>query len=181
MKAKLKKTSDGYELHKLDEESNLYMPVAYLPRRASCRMYYISQQNCDSLFGVVDVEKLASDYANKRLNEEYSSSAGNFQAFSSSFRDGFNKAMELNKENTRRVVYEIMNHIGEEYQGAFMDSQGLELIRIKEKYFESDRTLESFLEPTEIEVMIVMEDVKYFRMAQRPKLDSEGNLILKKL
>jgi hypothetical protein len=48
-------------------------------------------------------------------------------------------------------------------------------------YVEFDDYIQSLQQPTEIEVEIEMEDVKYFRMAQRPKLDLEGCLILKNI
>jgi hypothetical protein len=49
----------------------------------------LSKQNCDEIFGVVDVEKLAMDWRE---------STGYHDADSYSYILGFNKAMELNKD-----------------------------------------------------------------------------------
>jgi len=83
----------------------------------------LSKQNCDELFEVVDVEKLAEE---EIPNDGY--------ADTTLMQKGFNKAMEL-------------------YQ------------------------------PTEIEVMIVMEEklLGLSLVKPIPKLDSEGCLILKKI
>ena len=48
----------------------------------------LSKQNCDELFGVMDVEKLAEEYGSKFAHSYYPED----------FIAGFNKAMELNKD-----------------------------------------------------------------------------------
>jgi hypothetical protein len=81
MKAKLIKTPEQlYKLKFYNDEDML-----------ACATALLSKQNCDSLFGVVDVEKLAE--------EEYPSGDDwtNEQSLvrKLAFKNGFNKAMEL--------------------------------------------------------------------------------------
>lgn len=59
----------------------------------------LSKKNCDEIFGVVDVEKLAESHAEEcyerngdPLEESY------FENRKYNFKEGFNKAMELNKD-----------------------------------------------------------------------------------
>ena len=94
--------------------------------------YLLSKQNCDELFGVVDVDKLAKQFT---VDESYGEISGDLFK---GYIYGFNKAMEL-------------------YQ------------------------------PTEIEVEIEMElEIDTSKLigaiyGHKPKLDSEGCLILKKM
>jgi hypothetical protein len=139
----------------------------------------LSKQNCDEIFGVVDVDHLASEYANKRLDEEYTSSAGNFQAFNTSFTDGFNKAMELNKDK----VFTL-----EDMRKAYFQGDYDALLEGGYTKKEND-FIQSLQQPTEIEVEIVMEEISSTYLVTigevkttrlEPKLDSEGCLILKR-
>jgi hypothetical protein len=128
--------------------------------------YVLSKENCDELFGVVDVEKLAIDIW-KDLgvfteNDKHLWFGG--------FRNGFNKAMELNKDK----VFTL-----EQMSVAYNTNRSGTLF---------EQLINSFGgQPTEIDVEIEMEEaqeiyrdgtVKYIRV---PKLDSSGNLILKKI
>ena len=49
----------------------------------------LSKQNCDEIFVIVNIEKLAEEYSDK----EYG--GGQSPSYFSGFSDGFNKAMEL--------------------------------------------------------------------------------------
>jgi len=168
MKAKLYKVLDQYHLYDGDKAiaTTIVGNPMLLPN--------LSKQNCDEIFGVVDVEKLASEYANKRLDEEYTSSAGNFQAFSTSFTEGFNKAMELNKD---KVFTE------DDVNLAFVLGKNKDESRV-------NKLINSRLQPTEMDVEIVMEEISSTYLVTigevkttrlEPKLDSEGCLILKKI
>ncbi len=166
MKAKLiKKIFSGgeyeYTLH-LDGEIDIHAKSG-----VGHGWYKLSKQNCDEIFGVVDVEKLA----NEAFPDE--SEPGWRDSFSprerKGFREGFNKAMELNKDkvftlsNLRKAFNSLENHPNRTFT---------ELVAL--------------LQPTEIEVEIEMvktpdamfqfHDVPY----STPKLDSEGCLILTK-
>jgi len=126
--------------------------------------YVLSKENCDELFGIVDVEKL--------VDEEYSH---HFFEGRIGFRDGFNKAMELNKdklftlEELRYAFYTGMKHGSE---GGIMFGKAL-----------ADEYVQSLQQPTEIDVEIVMEEklLGLSLIKPIPKLDSSGNLILKKI
>jgi hypothetical protein len=79
MKGKLIKTDNGYIL----DGDNLPNP-----RR-------LSIQNCDEIFGVVDVEKLAKEETRKFLGHDVPENIMLFIAHSKMFQVGFQKAMEL--------------------------------------------------------------------------------------
>jgi hypothetical protein len=128
----------------------------------------LSKQNCDEIFGVVDVEKLAMDWRE---------STGYHDADSYSYILGFNKAIELNKDKVFTV--EDVKKI-------------VEMSRdIKYVTFSIDELISSLQQPTEIDVEIEMEDdkdtlvdnVEQFlkELGDKPKLDSEGCLILKRV
>lgn len=139
MKGKLIKTDVNYLL-----EDNKGVVIGSTSTK---EINKLSKQNCDEIFGVVDVEKLAEDFA--KYHSIYPTAQDDTEY---GFKNGFNKAMEL-------------------YQ------------------------------PTEIEVMIEMENYGYCEgcrkagmwhcahadtcgyseTRERPKLDSEGCLILKKI
>jgi len=154
MKAKLKKERDG------DYTLTLNNPKEYLHS-----LPLLSKQNCDEIFGVVDVEKLA-DTICIRTTESF--------AIREVWKDGFNKAMELNKDKqfTLEQVIEAMTlYIRKEYAM----SQVLSMI--------SEIPLDS-----EIDVEIEMYRAIYHtdmpkegekRPAMRPKVDENGCLILK--
>jgi hypothetical protein len=91
MEAKLIKTPEQlYKLKFYDDEDML-----------ACATALLSKQNCDSLFGVVDVEKLAE--------EEYPSGDDwtNEQSLvrKLAFKNGFNKAMELYQPTEIEVTF----------------------------------------------------------------------------
>ena len=122
----------------------------------------LSKQNCDEIFGVTDVEKLAEEYGSKFA---HSYDPEDFIA-------GFNKAMDLMKDklftlsNLRKAFNSLENHPNRTFT---------ELVAL--------------LKPTEIEVIIEMEcDGVQTGLCSEdcncnvfPKLDSEGCLILKKI
>ena len=140
----------------------------------------LSKQNCDEIFGVIDVEKLAIEYD---LYEKI-----NFVGQTRAYKAGFNKAMELNKdkvfteEDVRKAyIYGVSN----------CHSFGHSAIDY------TDKCIESLQQPTEMYVEIEMEKVDYETKVigavkgvkgsgdkittykTVPKLDSEGCLILK--
>ncbi len=90
MKAKLIKEKDYYDLYKIDEDGKR---VTF----ASTEDYKqkLSKQNCDEIFGVTDVEKLAEEYGSKFA---HSYDPEDFIA-------GFNKAMELYQPTEIEVTF----------------------------------------------------------------------------
>jgi hypothetical protein len=130
--------------------------------------YVLSKENCDEIFEVVDVKKLA----NERSKTCEDCDVPVFKAgYYDGFQEGFEEAMELNKDKLFTI---------EEVMQAFVKGQEMQV-----DYFSYKESLQ---QPTEIEVEIVMksENVKYDGGKQIeydvvPKLDSEGCLILKKI
>ena len=137
--------------------------------------YVLSKQNCEEEFakamGVIDVEQLANEYCThepKNVKE-----LRDVNLVKLGFREGFNKAMELNKD---KVFTE------EDMRKAYFDGYN---DKEENKFFNPSKSIQ---QPTEIEVEIVMEDILQlkkraggFTNMGKPKLDSEGCLILTKI
>ena len=192
MKAKLYKVLDQYHLYNEDKAiaTTIVGNPMLLPN--------LSKQNCDEIFGVVDVEKLADDVVMNYLTE--GNPNGDFKKSTIGMDDniiwwkaGFNKAMELNKsklftlEDMATMMLEAVKWAND---GGEIDAQKL-----------LDNTIQSLQQPTEIDVVIVMEENANIALKARsmqfstqratnaikeawfpkPKLDSEGCLVLRKL
>ena len=127
----------------------------------------LSIENCNLIFGIFDVEKLAEDFAK---NHSIYPSAKDDTEYG--FKNGFNKALELNKakEFTLEQLIEAMS-------------------LYKRNEFAMSKVLSMVLEqPKEVAVEIVMEEEFIFDPAMgisqghylnKPKLDENGCLILK--
>jgi hypothetical protein len=119
----------------------------------------LSKQNCDEIFGVVDVERLA----NETFTETNPSLKEYEEGLHIGFKEGFNKAMELNKdklftvEDMRQAYDDGMNNT--DADGCAIDDPDKDFLD----------TLRWIQQPTEIEVTF-NPDEKY----------SNGCLILKK-
>ena len=163
MKAKLIKTAD--------EQGTMYsLSGDNLPEN-----YVLSKQNCDEIFGVVDVEKLAREL--ETLDEK--TRVHDFKTREKiGFKIGFNKAIELNKDK----VFTLEQVLNAFYAG---------WISKDKTYPEAQKFYKGYLErhvmqPTEINVEIEMYDFELpgkpiGRRVIKPKLDSQGCLVLKKL
>lgn len=163
MKAKLiKSTGNHYDLRTNGELiASTYQWVS------PDKWLQLSRQNCNSLFGIVDVEKLANEYVSNFKDYNGTSDVD--------FMVGFLKAMELNKDKLFTVE----------------DLDNFRKFQIQEQNFSKsclDVWLKSLQQPTEIDVEIVMEEKSYSYLVTigevkttrlEPKLDSEGCLILK--
>ncbi len=175
MKAKLilKKHNDCYSLNDYREPSKGY-PLVIAHSGDENFRYKLSKQNCDSLFGVIDVEKLACEYCNNIPLTLYEQDI---------FSAGFNKALELNKDK----VFTLEDMYDAVMLGVCFEDSGIQGISTYEEL--KELAIKRASKPTEIEVMIVMEcdgiqtglcsedcDCNVF-----PKLDSEGCLILNKI
>jgi hypothetical protein len=170
MKAKLIKKGDEYILN------------------PSIVGHKLSKQNCDEIFGVFDVEKLAMDWRE---------STGYHDADSYSYILGFNKAVELNKDKVFTLEEVMLAWDAGVMSRSILDmfSGGLYVKHLKEH---RDSYCQSLQQPTEIEVEIELIcphpsdtyrcGIKYGcdedgcnHPDQVPYLDSEGCLILKKI
>jgi hypothetical protein len=143
MKAKLIKTAD--------EQGTMYsLSGDNLPDN-----YVLSKQNCDEIFGVVDVEKLA-----EKLSPNSSWKHG--------FIKGFNKAMELNKD--KLFTMEQMNraiHLAcSEYLGNIID-----------EVTQQPAEIEVMIVMEEVQEIYRDGTVKWERV---PVFDADGCLILKR-
>jgi hypothetical protein len=171
MKAKLIRTKDSYHLW-LNPETKEQEHIASInpilnDNGFDLRKYKLSKQNCDEIFGVVDVEKLAREW---HKQQNFNSLSDNIISvgYLNMFKDGFNKAMELNKDKLF-TLEDMMNCWNKAL-----------------KFQEHKETLGDFIQslqqPTEIDVEIVMERYPGLSLcAASPELDSEGCLILKKI
>ena len=139
--------------------------------------YVLSKQNCDEIFGVVDVDKWVKEKVDNRFNE---TDGYHKVVYVEGLVEGFNKAMELNKdkvftlEDIKKVIK--LSREKDEYKFDGKDC---------EYKFQDKEIIQSLQQPTEIEVEIVtttrMENGKsgIDTPTIKPKLDSEGCLILK--
>jgi hypothetical protein len=170
MKAKLIKTGSDYLLR--DMGGNV---LAITNGTTEGRK--LSKQNCDEIFGVVDVEKLAIEYD---LYEKI-----NFVGQTRAYKAGFQKAMELNKDKLF-TLEDMMN----------CWNKALKFQDHKQTFGEY---IQSIQQPTEMDVEIEMKKVfdetkvigavkgvkgsgdKITTYKKVTKLDPEGCLILKKI
>jgi hypothetical protein len=172
MKAKLIKKADGWY--------NLYNgEIGIGSTHEELQGYKLSKQNCDDIFGVIDVEKLAEEDCS--IHHPYH--PVHDQTTRATFIRGFNKAMELNKDK----VFTLEDMIN-------CWNKALKFQVLRQTFGEY---IQSLQQPTEIEVEIEMEKVDYETKVigavkgvkgsgdkittykTVPKLDSEGCLILK--
>jgi hypothetical protein len=179
MKGKLIKTDDEYRLY-LDD---------ILPYATSDNSPYkrLSKQNCDEIFGVVDVDVFIDELLVNR-GEHISRVRNKIYGEERDLGiECFNKAMELNKDKLFTEA-DMIKFADDVYK-----------LRKENKIFEEmPKLLQSLQQPTEIEVEIVMgiefEQVdrinndgtlheSHIRKTgeERPMLDKDGCLILRKL
>jgi hypothetical protein len=135
----------------------------------------LSKQNCDEIFGVVDVDGLARKWRDNSMYRD---------ANAYSYKAGFNKAMELNRdkvftvEDVIDVVYKQVRNGFDGVIDSFTEAFAKECI---------NKAMELY-QPTEIEVEIEMfksDDIKlvekdWYKIGE-PNLDSNKCLILKKI
>ncbi len=96
-------------------EDNYYLFVEGKPFGTTDDLYLqyeivnkLSKQNCDEIFGVVDVEKLAEEF----VNDLQIASETVKRAVKLGYDEGFNKAMELYQptEIEVEIEMEVVNH-----------------------------------------------------------------------
>jgi hypothetical protein len=131
----------------------------------------LSKQNCDEIFGVVDVDILATEHYQKFDNLPV--------IRYNSFTAGFNKAIELNKDK----LYTIEN-IRKAMSAGLSIGYGRQF-EIEDKQFEIDAYTQELQLPPEIDVEVEMDripaDLAPSGWDVFPKLDESGCLILKKV
>jgi len=103
MKAKLIKTDKGNYIL-IDPTKGVYDKGYHLGNSRECDVPKLSKQNCDEIFGVVDVEKLADSIFEK----ESSNTLHPQYQMRNTFILGFNKAMELYQPTEIEVEIEMI-------------------------------------------------------------------------
>jgi hypothetical protein len=180
MKAKLTKITGIYTL--LDDNDRM-VASDDVDMQKDYEIGKLSLKNCDEIFGVTDVEKLAEEFVN---DLQVASESVN-RAVKLGYEEGFNKAMELNKMFTLEQVLDAF------YAG---------WISKDKTYPEAQKSYKGYLErhvvqqPTEIEVEIEMIcphpedayrcglqygcDTECYHPNKIPYLNSQGCLVLTK-
>jgi hypothetical protein len=161
-------------LKKLGTEYKLYSHDSCIATTQESPHKRLSKENCDEMFGVVNLMKLAEEHSHKYYDVKTTDWHSNYNGFFS----GFLKAIELNKDK----LFTLEDILDVWELGA---AEGLPLTKSKK-----EKLLKSLQQPTEIGVEIEMENyVKYVSKSLetifptggvRPKLDENGCLILKK-
>ena len=195
MKAKLIKENDFYYLI---QDDKIIAEIDGHPLKSITGK--LSKQNCDEIFGVVDVEKLAQDYAKSQcedLHDELGKTGAEWGWETAlDFKNGFKKAMELNKDKVFTLEdFKLFARMY--YREIRMNKSNLLWDSLADKCLEEHLTL--IQHPTEIKVEIEMEKVvdetkvigavkgvkgsgdKITTYKSVPKLDADGCLILRKL
>jgi hypothetical protein len=183
MKAKLIKKEDGYNLAIEQPQGRLLEATCSpseqlrLDKSGASTKYKLSKQNCDEIFGVVDVEK--NLYYHKQVMNPYTTGEQSYTAYEKGFIEGFNKSMELNKDK----VFTI-DDIDKAIEWATVNGRKGDIT-----HYGIDNFIQSLQQPTEIEVEIETEtkvwefisngEFESFEII--PKLDENGCLILKKI
>ena len=138
----------------------------------------LSVSNCDEIFGVVDINKWANEKVDNRFNE---TDGYHKFVYVDGIVNGFNKAMELNKD---KLFTEDDLRLSIHF-GTFGEANGQTT---------TIEFIQSLQQPTEIEVVIEMikeeytltqngegfEDQAYRTWKEVPKLDKNGCIILKR-
>jgi hypothetical protein len=161
MKAKLIKKADGWY--------NLYDgEIGIGSTHPELQGYKLAKQNCDEIFGVVDVEKLFNEVGETIDFHEF--------CFSS-FKLGLNKAMELNRDKV--FTLEDMRKAMDWVMAQYFEFHEQPSTGRREHY------LQLLQQPIVIEVEIVMKDsigiTDLYTPDNDPKLDEKRCLILKKI
>jgi hypothetical protein len=175
MKTTLIKTNNHYYLEQIPSKGISGAVFEMMMGSTDGEGYYkLSKQNCDEIFGVVDVEKLASEV----YEDDWDDKGRNIgRTLQYAFEEGFNKAMELNKDK-QFTLEDVRMGIAYGEKHRDMDAG-------KVPYQTFVEFIPSLKQPTEIEVEIEMNAIPADRAPNGwdifPKLDSEGCLILKKI
>jgi len=106
----------------------------------------LSKENCDEIFGVVDEDK-KNLYYYKQVMNSYETGGQLYTAYEKGFIEGFNKAMELNKDKlfgVKEVVELCKILLSNPFEKCGKTYQEL-----------TDNYIQSLQQPTEIEVEMI--------------------------
>jgi hypothetical protein len=173
-KAKLIKSDVQYRLH---NEEGIVIATSFENGK-------LSKQNCDEIFGVIDVESLALAKAS-HFGGTYRNPEG-FSDEQIGYLHGFIEAMELNDklftEDDLRLAIEMARKgsMQEQHNGY---GQRTSPIFVSDN-LSVDTIIQSLQQPKEIEVEVVMSEIvtdDFVGMQGIPKLDTNGCLILRRI
>jgi hypothetical protein len=198
MKAKLIKTENGYGLE------DVGIIAFYSSKRPEHKHYKLSKQNCDEIFGVVDVDKLGQKHYEVHIKRGHTQEDSLQRKID--FIIGFNEAMELNKdklftvEDFNNFIDFVINEKSKEHAFGITNKELINchlstyaIFQMKDlRKIYIDTFIQSLQQPIEVEVE--MEPCFYDdslggfstsytedKPKEQPKLDSEEYLILKKI
>jgi hypothetical protein len=177
MKATLIKKAEGWY--------NLYQDnIGIGSTHSELQGYKLCQKNCDEIFGIVGVEKLAEqevfqeyyDWGGEVFSEDYLISKRLH------FIEGFNKAMELNKDKQftledMKMAIELARETAR--RDEFLHSENSIIQQISEQAKKIDVEIE--MEEYVKYVPKIPGNTVYPDRGVKPKLDENGCLRLKKL
>ncbi len=190
---------------KLGDEYKLYSHDSCIATTQESPHKRLSKQNCDEIFGVIDVEKLACDECHidisaykiiQTLESGKSKSELQLEAKVDGFKLGFNKAVALNKNKlfTEDQMWNMF-YFGDSLKRK-IKSGNIDNKPMGEIFYDYIKSLQ---QPKEIEVEIEMETKKelvngyknqadnvigfiaQYEEVQVPKLDMNSCLVLRKL
>ena len=184
MKAKLIKTEEGFSLCIPHEGTNEFIASTdgmYVE-------YTLSLKNCEAIERGYDLEELAINHANEELSKEFTSKVGNFYGFSSSYIEGFKKALELLGDKVYTVPQAI-DICTRQYLEGFFDAkksadERSTTVKLPTEYL---RTLEAHRWDVEIVEECLDKDCDGVNRkgscisSGKPKLDENGCIILRRI
>lgn len=179
MKATLIKKAEGWY--------NLYQDnIGIGSTHAELQGYKVSKQNCDEMFGVIDVEKLAQDYAKSQcedLHDELGKTGAEWGWETAlDFKNGFKKARELSQDKQftledMKMAIELARETAR--RDEFLHSENSIIQQISEQAKKIDVEIE--MEEYVKYVPKIPGNTVYPDRGVKPKLDENGCLRLKKL
>jgi len=166
--------------------------------------FYLSKQNCDEIFGVVNLDQIKIDYINQELkgcDEETREKYYSFAEYDGEiYIRGIEKGMELNKDKVFTLA-DIEKAIYMARKGSVKETHNGYGLRTEPRFeldnLSSEEIIQFLQQPTQVEVEFDSEETFIYEGGNseifgsytkrinpnsgKPKPDSEGNLILRKL
>ena len=167
MEMELVKRQDRYDLYGADGSK--------MASSAKNPFGKLSKENCDEIFGVVDVDKIFLDCYGHALNK-------NAIIRHEGFTEGFNKAMELNKDKLV-TIKELKIIMLELFYLEKNEDEAEDMFRERQLAF-IENNIQSLQQPTKIEVEVEQTLVQSSidgEVIWEYKLDNNGCLVLKRL
>ena len=174
----------GFELVKREDHWDLYNEDGHKIASTldGCNSK-LSIKNCKAIANGYDLDKLAGEYANKELNVELTSKAGNFYGFSSSFKEGFQKALEILSDKKfseldMRIAYDAgCNNIDADDNIDFQDT----INSLQQNEFDVEILMGTQCRQIDCVDRAELVKSKIVKDGETPMLDKDSCLILKRI